>query len=37
MVDLEKLKAFLKEGGKNEKLNIASKKKIGVRFSVIAA
>ena len=30
MVDLPKLEALLKEGGKNEKLKIASKKKVGV-------
>jgi hypothetical protein len=32
MIDLEKLKSSLKQDGKNEKLNIASKKKLGVDY-----
>jgi hypothetical protein len=30
MIDLDKLKEFLKQDPTNDKLNIASKKKIGV-------
>jgi hypothetical protein len=37
MIDLEKLKAHLKEDGKNEKLNIVSKKKLGVGICFIVA
>lgn len=32
MIDLDKLKEFLKTDPKNDKVNIASKKKLGVIF-----